>query len=1244
MKILLDQELINPSYVYKNNIYNGQNEIIYSLDKKNVATLNEDIKYPIIKINEYEYNVIRFIELKGKSDYSIGDSIANIKEIVKKSEVGIGLNDHGQGFGLFAFNQECLSNNKKPILGCEFYLTTKYDHLVIIAKNKKGYDNLIKLITIGNSRVTVDNYENPKTRPYIDFSDFSNIDTEDLIILHGYDNSYINRSLEKKDFESAKKYLEQLNIIFGEDDVYLEVQEVNHQSDDINDELFRLSEEFNNKLVLTSDYHQINKEDDKILEIFQAIGSKEQVGDNNWKLEGDNYYIHSSLEIEERNLENDLLDNTIEIFNKIECYNLYQKENFLPIFNIPKGFKDAEDYFDFLIVQGTKARLGDNIPDEYQKRIEIEKETIKKMGFVGYFLIVADFINYGKRNYEYTDLETAKRWKNFLEKTGYPKSPIAFGPSRGSAGGSLISYLMAITEIDPLKYGLLFERFLNPERVSMPDIDTDIPDNKRQEIIHYIKDLYNTSDVPTESKVSGIGIFGTYKIKNAIKAIVRALYKDVTLGEKLTKYIEDPDLSVEEYIELPETQLLLTQDNRTEKVISALPKIFGLISNLSQHAAAYVIAPKSTTEFLPTTFVYNKKTEKMEQLTAYTYVEAVGLLKMDFLGLRSMTIIQETIDTINQRNQTNLTIDKILDKAITDINVYKHLQAGNTEDCFQLGSAGMTDVITKSLLDVNSSIGKEKALSGDFFSRLIACISMYRPGPLAYIPDFIENALNPEHIHYEFEELKPILEKSYGLLIYQESIMQILQEVAGFSLGQADIARRAISKKKIEDLKKLKSSFIYGDENIQGGIKKLNLTEGILEKLWSDIESFASYGFNKSHAAGYAHVTIITAFLAYHYPLEFAVSNLNHPSGNQDDAIGYLLNIYKKRQLKIKPASINLSKDRFSVKDDYILFGFEGIKGLASYSRAIYQERSKGPFKDLQDFLIRMSRDSEKSITRGVVTSLIFSGAIDEFIGTRKDKFDAIEKISDILSLFKKETNTVFEKETDLLGNYLDFKGDYFSKIETLLKEKEYTGFFISGHPVDDYDYLTKDLNYYEISDIKDLSDGTIVEILGIVNKTRKITTKNNDLMMFANLSDKTGSIDTVIFPTVYTLFSNSVKKNKILVLSGTVENGKIIVQTVRDVEDIVFSTKIDHVQLLLSEDKQIAKQQIENVLMSITNLTKDSVKLSYVFNQQEIFSSKRLGDFYIDINNTNIKNIKEIIGSKNVKFIWKTTLVKKDN
>ena len=1230
----------NASYILNNKIYDLNNNCLLNLEEP-IPVLRKDLKYPLIKKDEYTYEIIRFIELKGKSDYSIGDSIASIKKIANKVEVGCGLADHGQGYGLFNFNQEMLKQNKKPILGCEFYVNKNYDHLTLLAKNKNGYQDLIRLISLGNSRLTKEDLDDKLARPYLEIEDLENVNVENFVVLHGYDNSYINRAIENKDIISAEKYLETLISIFKKDDFYLEIQYVNEYSEDINDELYNLADKFNIKTVLTSDYHQIDKEDSFALEVFQAIGNKEQVGDNNWKLVGDNYYIHTSNEIEKRNLDSQLLDNTIEIFNKIESYDLYQKENFLPIFNIPKEFNGENEYFDYLVEKGIRVRLGEQIPDNYRERLELEKQTIKDMGFVGYFLIVADFINYAKRNYAYTDKETEQRWKNFLNKTNYPKAPIAIGPSRGSAGGSLVSYAMAITEVDPLKFGLLFERFLNPERVSMPDIDTDIPDNKRQEVIHYVKDLYNDSDLKIDSKVSGIGIFGTYKIKNLIKSIVRALYKDVSFGEKLTKFITDPEMSVDEYFELQEFLDIEEQDKRVIKIKNVASKLYLLISNLSQHAAAYVIAPKPTTDFLPTTFVYNSKSKEIEQMTAYTYVEAVGLLKMDFLGLRTMTIIQDTIDDINSTFNKELTIDKILDKAITDIEVFKHLQSGNTEDCFQLGSSGMTEVITQSLTDIYSEKGLEQAQNGDYFSRLIASISMYRPGPLAYIPDFIHNALHPEYIEYDFPELEHILKNSYGLLIYQESIMQILREVAGFSLGQADIARRAISKKKIDDLRKLKSSFIYGDDAIIGGIKKLGLSEKILEKLWNDIESFASYGFNKSHAAGYAHISIITAFLGRYYPLQFAVANLNNPSGNQDGAIGELLSIYKKRNINISPANLNISDSKFKVYDNSILFGLEGIKGLASYSQSIYDERKNGDFIDYQNFISRMARNTNTSITKGVLKSLIYSGVLDIFPGTRKDKIESLDKVSKVIALLKKEQDTIFDKEEDIFNKFLDYKDSEFSNLEILLKEKEYTGYFISGHPVDKYNDLKNKLNNYnEIINIKDLVDGTDVDIIGIINKTRKILTRHGDLMSFANLSDVSGDIDTVIFPNTFSIFNRYLKESKIIVISGKVDKGKIIVQTIRNPEDITISTKIDHIQLDLSSFNNIkAKENLEQCILETTNLTPESIKMSYIFNETEYFGTKKYGYLYVDFNNVNIKKIKEIIGKENLKIIWKTDI-----
>lgn len=1229
-------------------------------DKFGVGKLGQD-SYPARLLSDHEIDVVRYVELRGKSDYSIQQAMAQPDKIIKKSDVGAALTDLGVGFGLYGFNQAAVQSGKKAILGAEFYVKQpghekyEYDRLVVLAKNKAGYHDISKLITLGASRVRSSDTKS-LVKPYIFLSDFKDVDTSNMIVLSAYDDGAINKFLWERNEtgdKMARDYLNNILMLFAAEDVYLEVQyqkeSDGYLADDfaIREAITELAEESRVKLVLTNDYHMVNGDDKDALHVLQALGQKKSLTEAEDLLEGRSQYVHTSAEMEALHYPDFLLDATIEIWNKCEPYNLYSKENFMPKFITPAEFDTDVEYFEYVSKKGLMARLKvddyTEVPAEYQERLEEEMDLIKTMGFVGYFLITADFISYAKRNFDAYDDETVARWKKFIDDNGYDPAPIAIGPSRGSAGGSLVSYAMSITDIDPLKFGLLFERFLNPERISMPDIDTDIPDVKRPEVIHYVQDYYNVSSEPIESRVSGIGVFGTYKIKAVLKAVVRALYKNVELGNKLANLADDPEMDFETYIELPEVTILASEDRRVQRVAEIAPKLMGLVSNLSQHAAGYVIAPTPVTDYMPTTFVHNTNTNRMEQVSAYTYVEAIGLLKMDFLGLRSMSIIQDAIDDINADNGTNMTISSILDVAITDLDTYKTLAKGYNFDIFQLGSDGMKDMITRVLADVNSPEAVSNAATGDYFSRLIAGISIYRPGPMKFMDEFIENALHPEKMEFAVPEIADLLKQSYGLLIYQESIMALFRVVAGTSLGRADILRRAISKKDPEVLAAQKSIFIYGseEEGIPGGIKNTGRSIEELEELWKDIEAFAAYGFNKSHAAGYAHVSIIMAWLSHHYPAHFAAANLNHPK--DAEALRSLIAYYKKKGLEMIPADVNVSKNVFSVNSGKVQFGLGGIKYMASNAPKIFAERERaGKFNSLLDLLQRMAENGIE-VTKQSIEALTYAGALDSFPLTREQKIAAIPKIADVLSLLKKESSTVF---TEVQGYFDTFINGVSSKPiadkELFQKEFEYTGFYISGHPADAYVKLGDSYEgHNEIADM--LPNDRDVVLIGVIKSTHRILTKTGKPMAFFTLEDASGATEVTVFPEEFHDFGRMIQKGKVVLVRGyTQPSGKFIVNSVKDAEHVKLATEIDHIQLKLNDNKSKAAAELRTILSKLTTALPYShrVVMSYVFDGKEHFATKKQSDLSIAFDNETLDFVKSVIGQDNLNIIWRSKLV----
>ena len=1246
----------------KDNFYQGilENNILtfdgkeIVLDEELVKQFRKGLKYPVIYRGDNKIEVIEFIELRGKSDYSIKDSVAKIKGIISKSEVGAGLNDHGVAFGLYDFNQGMISQGKKPINGSEIYIQEaqdQYYHLVLIAKNKEGYKTLSRILTQSASNQNNQEEKTDLTRPFLTLDELTSFPGENLLVLSAYEDG----SIDLGSSESDKK-LETIVSWIGKDDFYLEVQDQSEISEQLNYRIESLAKQKGLKLVATNDYHYLEPEDREAMEVIQAIGLKKEK-DKSWFLTGENRFFHKSEDGRKLNLPIEAIHNTIEIFNKVETYNLEVKENFNPRFEIPKQFGSEKEYFTTLTQKGLERRLPDGIPADYQERLDYELSIIDQMGFNGYFLIVADFINYGKRNYSFYDDETVARWKKFLAKSGYSPSPINFGPARGSCAGSLVAYALAITEIDPMKYGLLFERFLNPERVSMPDIDTDIPDKHRKEVIDYVKDFYNVDEEITESRVAGIAVFGTYKLKALLRALPSA-FADKRSAIKISEQLLDlvvGEPTLTEFLEQPEVQALRESSLVVDKVLSIAPKLLDLVANLSQHAAGYVIAPEAVTDFLPTYFV------KGEQLTAYTHVEDNGLLKMDFLGLTACSVIQTALDTIREQTGKELTVSSILETATTDLKVFKTLASGGTKNLFQLGSDGMSNVITRCLSDVFEEGAEEKAKTGDLFSRIIAGISIYRPGPMAFIDEFIDNALHPEKIKYVVPEMADLLRTSYGLLIYQESIMSLLQTVGGFTLGGADLARRAIGKKKFEELKALKKTFIFGDgDQIPGGIAKTGRTEEELEELWNDVEAFASYGFNKSHAAGYSLIAITEAWLFTYYPDFFAASDLNYVGGNQKikerDNLAQMIAFYKKQNVKIMGVDVNVSGDSFIPNNGSVYFGLNKVSMVASAAPSIAHERKQnGQFTSLYNFLSRMQRNLDDVNTDGInksqIRSLILSGGFDSFGYTRKSLLLKLEELSALAKSLKSNPNIIFDKvEEDVFKAWIADDGEELDFQELLAEEKRVTTFYTSGHPTDPFKAESETVDdFVKLEDFNKSEDGEFY-LLGVITNFIKITTKKGDPMAFVTLEDDSDTTELVMFSDTFRSYGRYLEKGSVvnLMVDLSFNNNRRTakITSIKRANELSLKMEVDHLQVLLPNNKEKAFETLNKIMeLSFDPINKgaEKVQLSYVFNGSEYFGTKNRSDLLIPFTLTFLNGLKDLVSKEAVNLVWRGRMNRKD-
>lgn len=1140
----------------------------------------------------------RYYDLHVHTMGSLLDGAIKTKDLVSKYTDGGGIADHGQAYELINFYKAMKKVGKKPILGVEVYTENlfnriypeknndlldkkaKLNHLVLIAKSNLGLKNLFKLVTESNN-FKIDG------RPVVTLEHIQEYG-EDLLVLSGCLGGELSSYLKNKEYDKAKELASFFKSIY-KDDYYLEIQRHDVEEERIvNPLLVKLSQELDIKLVATSDAHYLNKEDDKIHEIVLCIGTKKTIDDpKRFKFEGKNYHLPTITEMEERFFDlPQALDSTVEIFEKCNVEIYFPKGNIeeyhIPKVNLPKNYTGDEfQYFRELCEEGFEYRFK-NQPEklnnlEYINRLHYEIQTIKDMKYVSYFLNLKEILM-------------------IAEELG-----IYIGPGRGSAAGSLVAYCLRITDLDPLEFGLLFERFLNKERVSMPDVDTDIEDSRRDELINKIK------EVRGKEYVSQIATFGTMGAKESIRSIVRVLGYGYQFGDKLSKMIPStPGISIEESLKLsPELKYEYDNDERTRDVIDKAKKIEGLKRNLSTHAAAVVIADKPISEYLPLTKVDGNWITQDYMNT----VEEIGLLKMDFLGLKTLTVIRQTIEAIN--NESMREVIKYREIPIYDINVYKNIIAtGNTDSVFQLESKGMKAFI-KDLykdienLDINKLNKQEQYEKGkECFERLIAGISLYRPGPMESIPKYIENMRNPNDIEYLHESLEPILKNTYGVIIYQEQVMQIVQELAGYTLGSADIIRRAMGKKDMNEMEKNRKIFIYGEKRctycngdimcsncngegkvlkkygetddkntiIQGALAK-GISIDICNKIYDSMIDFAKYAFNKSHAASYAVLAAKTAYLKYYYPIDYMVANLNCVI-KDSKKIKHYLQACKRMKLTILPPDIN-SSDRYFKKEnkEYIRFGLEGIKNLGKISILIEQERiESGFFTSYQNFVERMSKCD--GIDKTVLESTILSGALDSMEGSRKAKLSVVNQMlqhskniknesdSNQISLFNCSMFEGLSSELNSLRNIDIPLIEEFDKNTKLELEKDYSGIYISEHPLEQFYDVLDTINHTAIKDLlEEDSDNNRIKnksnccVVGIIKDIEIKYSKNGKKFMLANIEDLTGEISLIGFEKFLNEYIMFIQNNSVIILEGSFEEddfgNKIIVNKIMPIQNI---------------------------------------------------------------------------------------------
>ena len=1058
----------------------------------------------------------KFVHLHVHSEFSLLDGANRIKDLpVRAKELGmdsIAITDHGVMFGVIDFYKACKANGVKPIIGCEVYVAprtrfdkepgidNKYNHLILLAKNNNGYKNLSKLVSLG----FLDGYY---YKPRIDKEILEKYH-EDLICCSACLAGELPQAILKDDMKKAEETALWFKNLFGED-YYLEVQANSLREQAlVNQKLIMLSKKLDIPIVATNDAHYLKKEDYYNHEVLLCVQTgKRMTDEDRMSFSTNDFYIKSPEEMEEHfaNVP-EALENTVKVAEK--CNVEFEFGNtILPNYDVPPEFETHYDYLRKLSKDGMQKRYGNNISKEIQDREEYELSVIKKMGYVDYFLIVWDYINWAKLQ-------------------GIP-----VGPGRGSGAGSIVAYAIGITDIDPIKYSLIFERFLNPERISMPDFDVDFCYERRQEVIDYVARKYG------HDHVSQIITFGTMSARMVIRDVGRALDVSYAETDKLAKMIPNEiHITIKKSLEQNrELNSLYETDDKIKKLLDIAMGLEGLPRQASTHACGIVITKDPVDTYVP---LYVRDNLISTQYIMTT-LEELGLLKMDFLGLRTLTVIQDTINLVKK----NRGIDVEYDKDMNDPKVYKLWQDGESMGIFQFESQGITNFM--------------KELKPDCLEDIIAGVSLYRPGPMDQIPRYIANKKDPENAIYTHPALKPILKVTYGCMVYQEQVMQIVRELAGYSLGRADLVRRAMGKKKLDVMAKEREYFIHGQTDEEGnivipGCVRNGIDEQSANKIFDEMAEFAKYAFNKSHAAAYAVVSYRTAYLKAYYPAEFMAATLNSFLGNLDKVPLYI-DECKRLNIQILKPEINKSFTKFTVEDGKIRFGLGSIKnvGIPVLESIVKNRTENGEFKDLADFCERMQNES---VNKKCIESLIKSGAMDEFNQTRATLLASFEDIVDSINTSSRHSFkgqiTMFDMGTDDNEQLEKIKYNYnilpeYSEKELLSMEKEMLGLYVTGHPLESIRHEIEqqsNINTLKMRNSKEeeletgkatYKDGQNVKIAGIISSIKKKYTKTNKLMAFVTIEDLYGSCEVIVFENCYMNCSDILLEDNIVLIEG---------------------------------------------------------------------------------------------------------------
>ncbi len=1158
-----------------------------------------------------------FVHLHVHTEYSLLDGAARINDLIRRTVElkmkSIAITDHGVMYGVIDFYKEAVKNGIKPVIGCEVYTARKsrfdrqanrdsgHGHLVLLAKNMTGYRNLMKIVSAGF-------IEGFYYKPRVDMEVLEKY-SEGIIAMSACLSGDIPRLILENNYEKAREIALRLNDVFGQEQFFLEIQNNGiEQQNLVNNRIVELSRETGIPLVATNDVHYIKREDSKSHDILLCIQTGKTINDKDrMRFSTGEVYLKSPEEMYEafKNFP-DALSNTVKIADmcnvEFEFNNLH-----LPAFVIPEN-KEPFEYLSGLCYKGLK-QINVDDKKQYEDRLEYELSIIKKMGYVDYFLIVWDFIRYAKEN------------------------SIMVGPGRGSAAGSLVSYCLGITSIDPIRYKLIFERFLNPERVSMPDIDIDFCYVRRQEVIDYVIEKYG------EERVAQIITFGTMAARAAIRDVGRAL--DISYGEvdAIAKMIPfGVGMNISTALEInPDLRNLYGGNDSVRELIDTARPLEGMPRHASTHAAGVVISSEPITEYVP----LQKNEGNITTQFPMGILEELGLLKIDFLGLRTLTVIRDTVELIKKSHELEVKIDEI---SMEDKLVFNMIAEGKTSGVFQLESAGMTQFM--------------KELKPVCLEDIIAGISLYRPGPMEQIPRYIKNKNNPKGISYVHYKLENILKVTYGCIIYQEQVMQIVRELGGYSMARADLVRRAMAKKKMDIMQQERKNFIYGitEENgsvILSGALRNGIDEKTAEGIFEEMLNFASYAFNKSHAAAYAIVAYQTAWLKFYYPIEFMTSLLNSWLGN-DDKISRYVHECKNLGIEVLPPDINESGARFAIVKGRIRFGLVAAKnvGESAADEIISAREKNGMYKSFGDFCERINTSH---VNKRCIESLIKCGAFD-FTGVFRSKIIAVyEKVIEGIEQEKKRSmdgqlsifdlEPVSDEKNKIQESYPDIK-EYPAKM-LLSMEKQILGLYVSGHPLREFeDEINKNVTLYssdlnsdnqeagfEIEQGKNIKDNKIVTVGGIITVKKTKTTKNNNLMAFITLEDVYGTMEIIVFPAVLKKYQDIIIEENIVLIRGRIsikeeEQAKIICEDVIPIR----KSAVKELYIRISDNNdQAGLNEIKALLGYFTGSSKVKMYKEYYGTIENMDNN-----YHVDLNETLLRELKDRLGDNNVSVKYK--------